>query len=372
MKKLILKISMLGLVIGSFFLSSCEEDLGALFGSNCEGGDCLDLEQFAQNIESTLDGNVVKYSYHIRSGFAVFENAKGPKRTSANPPASNFTLDDRLNPASVTKTITAVALLRALEQNGVSINASIAGYLPSYWNVHPTISTITFKEVLNHTSGFRTSVAGGYTFSNLKTLIETGINISDKVAKYENVNYALARVLLAYVNGYQENQLVDAALISVYFQKYLNDELFSPVGISTINFKPETNGTLFYPFPAGNSSGTSYGDWTGKEGSAGIQISTHELEEFLMRMFTPGTYLSQNMINSLKLYEMGMGEYSGVADGPAYGKGGYFPASYNGGAELNSCIVKFDSGVQAVLIINGTISAKQTLINAYNNAWNSN
>jgi hypothetical protein len=55
--------------------------------------------------------------------------------------------------------------------------------------------------------------------------------------------------------------------------------------------------------------------------------------------------------------------------GHAWGKGGYFPASWNGGAELNSVIVNFDSGVTAMLVINGQLSAKTVLLDAYKAAF---
>jgi hypothetical protein len=55
--------------------------------------------------------------------------------------------------------------------------------------------------------------------------------------------------------------------------------------------------------------------------------------------------------------------------GHARGKGGYFPVSWNGGAELNSVIVSFDSGVTAMLVINGQVSEKTVLMDAYKAAF---
>lgn len=351
-------------------LPAYSTDWGKLFGVNCYGNQCLDLAAFASSVDAALQGKVTKYGYRIRGGLAAFEKAVGPRRTIADPPASNFSIHDRLNPASVTKTVVAVALLRALEQNGVSIHASIASYLPSYWSKHSSIYGITFQQVLSHTSGFRTSTVGGYTFQHLQNLIAAGVKAEDKIPQYENINYGLARILLCYVDGYNLNwSLIDPLATSIYFVNYLNKELFEPVGIYSVSFTPEPFGNLFYPFPAGNAHGTAYGNWHLREGSAGIQLSVRELSEFLMRMWTPGTYLSQNMLNQLKQYGMGMGDYGDYPDGKAFGKGGYFPASMNGGAELNSAIIHFACGVQAVLVINGPVSAKTVLLNAYAKAW---
>ncbi|MEM6345710.1 MAG: serine hydrolase [Bacteroidota bacterium] len=370
--KIIALISLLS--IGLFNTSCDPEDVKPVLGINCTRTQCLDLEKFAQGIENRLDGKVMKYGYHIRSGFAVHEKAVGLAKTIVDGGNVNFTVNQRFNPASVTKTITAVALLRAMEQNDIGIHQSIRPYLPTSWNAHSSINGITFEQVLAHKSGFRNSVAGSYDHAGVKNAIEAGVKAADKIEKYQNINYAVARVLLAYIIGFDNIQFVGEDVeVSIAFQNYLRQEIFDPVGITSVNFTPQSGGALFYAYPAGIKKGTAYGDWILREGSAGIQLSIRELEEFLMRMWTPGTYLSQNMLNQLKQYGLGMGEYNssvGFPDGPAYGKGGYFPPwDGNNNAELSSVIVRFASGVQAVVVVNGPISAKSVVIEAYQDAW---
>lgn len=368
-------IALISLLSIGLFTTSCEpEDVAPIFGINCTRTECLDLEKFAQGIESRLDGKVMKYGYHIRSGLAAHERAVGLAKTFADGGNVNFTLDQRFNPASVTKTVTAVALLRAMEQNGIGIHQSISPYLPTSWNAHSSINAITFEQVLGHRSGFRNSVASTYDHAGVKKVIEAGVNSADKGHKYQNINYALARVLLAHIIGFEDLPFVGTDVeVSLTFQAYLNNELFSPVGISGVKFTPEANGALFYAFPLGPKKGTAYGDWLLREGSAGIQLSVHELEEFLMRMWTPGTYLSQNMLDQVKQYELGAFEYNssqGFPDGIAYGHNGYFPPwDSNQNAELSSVIVRFASGVQVVLVINGPVSAASTVVEAYQAAW---
>jgi CubicO group peptidase (beta-lactamase class C family) len=370
--------SILSLLLLFVFATSCEkEDLGGLFGVNCEGDECLDLEKMAQLVEQKLDGKVVKYGYRIRSGFAAFEGASGPKRTSTNPPASNFTVNDRFNPASVSKVVTATAILRSLEQKNISINTSIAGFLPSSWNVPSSVQGITFKEVLAHTSGFRSS--SNYEYNGMKGMVEAGISLSDKVYSYNNRNYALCRILLPGIHNYQPVSFgAPGVFYSAYFINYV-EEMLDAVGISGVNWTPETNGTLFYPYPAGNKNGTNYGDWALKAGSAGVQMSVRELSEFLMRLHINGHLISTAMQQDMKTHQMGWFAISGPKDGTAYGHGGFFPGGphpngglWNGGSELHSAIIRFDSGVEAVLVVNGTISAQQTLVDAYNEAWKTN
>ena len=50
--------------------------------------------------EKDLDGKCVKYAFMVRYGSAVRSGASGPKRSTATPPAQDFTVFDRFNPAS--------------------------------------------------------------------------------------------------------------------------------------------------------------------------------------------------------------------------------------------------------------------------------
>ncbi len=353
-----------------FFSSSSCKKLAPIFGAICKDGECIDYDLFTKNIEDDLDGKVVKYAYFIRGGLASFKGASGPKRTQSDPPAEVFKTTDKFNPASVTKTITATALLRAMEQNKVAISDKIGNYLPSSWNVPQNVQNITFEDVLAHKSGLRDG--NGYNYQGVQGVMETDIKLSDKVYEYENVNYALARILLAYVDGYKETGSNEEQATADYFIKYVQEEIFKPQRIST-NFTPETNGTLFYPNPPNNANGTNYGDWALRPGPAGIQLSVEELAEFLFFLYN-GDYVSKEMLVNMENLGLGLRRYNQPKDGPAYGHGGFFPASRNGGAELSSGIVTFDSGVQAVLVYNGKEDevgnpAPRFLINAYNFSW---
>jgi hypothetical protein len=95
----------------------------------------------------------------------------------------------------------------------------------------------------------------------------------------------------------------------------------------------------------------------------------HELTIFGAATFN-GMLLSSSKINELKQHGLGFGDYGEMPDGGhAWGKGGYFPGSWNGGAELSSVIVSFDSGVTAMLVINGQVNAGSVLMDAYKAAF---
>lgn len=361
------------LLAASFVWTGCDdkEKLGeALGGKICRNGKCFTLTRFQDNIEAELKGKVVKYGYELRQGLAQLKGADGPKRTAIDPPAQNFSVNDRFNPASVTKVVTAVAMLHILNEKGISVDDSIFRYLPPTWRVPRSIQSITFAEVLNHTSGLRNG--SGYTYSEVKEVVEDGINPADKVYNYENVNYALLRILLAKIDGQTSwsEPISAGAISSATFTNYINQNLLGPIGIANTKFEPASNNpTLFYPFPVLITPGTAYGDWSQRPGSAGIQLSVSELSKFLLSLYN-GNLIPKHIVDEMESRRLGWFDYGVMNDGDnAYGHGGFFPGSWNGGAELHSAIRHFGSGVQATLVINGEINADEVLTKAYQDAW---
>jgi CubicO group peptidase (beta-lactamase class C family) len=233
-----------------------------------------------------------------------------------------------------------------------------------------TNKTITFAQILNHTSGLRNDNAGGdYLYANMQTLMEHSIAMADKVNSYANVNTALARVLVASLDGYTD-WVANGDGSAARFITYVNNKILAPLGIYDVAYKATGAApTLFYPNPTGDAHGTSYGDWTLKPGSAGGHNSIHELAVFATATFG-GKLLSNTKITELKTNSLGFGDYGTYADGTkCYGKGGYFPGSWNGGAELNTVLISCDNGINAMVMINGEMSAKTVFQNAMNAAF---
>ena len=78
----------------------------------------------------------------------------GQARTSADPPALPMSPDLVTDIASVSKTMTAMAMLQLLAKDGLPINTKISPYIYSDWTQGANISQLTFQELLTHSSGF--------------------------------------------------------------------------------------------------------------------------------------------------------------------------------------------------------------------------
>jgi len=65
-----------------------------------------------------------------------------------------------------------------------------------------------------------------------------------------------------------------------------------------------------------------------------------------------------------------MANFAELADGSTcWGKTGNFPAETNDGAELNSVIVGCDNGIDIALVVNGSIDAKNVVVEALNKSF---
>ena len=329
----------------------------------------LSIDKFASGLRSKLSGLGMKYGFVIRYGAASRSYQSGLKRTIYTPPAQEFTIYDRFNPASVSKTATGVAVLRALQNRGVSINEKIYKYLPSFWYKPASVQTITFKELLSHTSGFRNGA--GYDYDNLKTIVAAGVSLSNKFYDYENVNFAVARIVCVYLDYYNESGVTNhAAKTSSHFAAFVRRYVTDPCGAPSVVWKPDAvEPTLFFPNPPGSSTGTTYGDWTLRAGPAGCHISLAEQSQMLHLMRNSTSIIGSTKRSEMDTFLLGWDRRRIVRNGSYLMKNGIFPASGNGGAGLRTFVIKFSSGVQIATLVNGDTNYEAKIQAAYNEAW---
>jgi Beta-lactamase len=198
----------------------------------CDANGCIDVNTFSANIAAKLAGNVEGYVVIVGSLPPV---SGGQARTSTDPPATAMSPDLPMDIASVSKTLTAVAVLQLLPKNkdGLPIvDTKISPYIYSDWAQGPNVNQLTFSELLTHSSGFAQSNAvctakgvpypcctgvgtgppacvcddnnTGITYNGLQLLVAGGVqasNIGTEHALYGNCNFALLRELLPALSG---------------------------------------------------------------------------------------------------------------------------------------------------------------------------
>ena len=301
-------------------------------------------------MKEALKDSVVKYAFVIRNITFEVMGAGGKKRTFMDPPEEDFTIYSRFNLASVTKVIVGLAVVQLLEKKKLGIEDKIYPYLPPYWSIPNSIKALSFRQILTHKSGIRDSDFS-FDHAGVKKVIERGVNLSDTGFLYQNYNFAVCRLLIAYLDVYSDAGVTDTAkAVSDRFVNYLQKNIFDPIGISNITFKPiGSDPTLFYPFPPDSAHGTDYGDWSLRGGPAGLLLSVHELADFLTHLRLGKALLSDSMRTIMYDNDLGwdVGNWNMFGD-RFHGKGGFFP----GTAQLSSQIIDFQNGLQISYVVN--------------------
>ncbi len=338
----------------------------------------LYVRQLCDAIKTRFDNRSVGYQVVVMlpSG-KTCEVAGGDARRAPDASIRAMTVNDKITMASVSKTISATALLQLLDQKNISLNTPIRRYLPEDWSYGTNAETITFREILRHYSGIRCDAKGGIalSYAGLKQCLADGVNLNDKTAwDYENTNFALMRVLIPRLEVAPINlgRPIPGGVMKLpaaanwtpedYANRYIayvNSAVFKPVGLPALACKV-TDGSpaLSYKSASANpldfsvvQAGEIWGDMTLRCASQGWFMSARQLAMFMHglsqtnNIVKPAIY-EQMQDNALGLYwnnyNNGLGSWS---------HGGFHPAEMNQG-EINTVVVGFNNGLSAGVVVN--------------------
>jgi hypothetical protein len=261
----------------------------------------LDVGAFQAALDNALKDVVAGYVAQLRqSGQILFTNpwqyAKRPQDGS-----EPWTPDVQMHVASVSKLMTAMAMMVLFRDNNISPDAQIINYLPDYWEKGPNIEYIVFRNLFNHTSGLlandlvdfvsmRSAIAGGI---KLPSPGGSNVNVLGQY-HYQNLNYGLCRVLLPVINGninkdlnwgilpglpgplWMNDQIWDSTTINAY-ESYLQAKVFRPSGVvgATLDHPPAC--ALAYVGPDDTKPGWNSGNLQERCGYAGWHLSVNQL-----------------------------------------------------------------------------------------------
>jgi CubicO group peptidase (beta-lactamase class C family) len=93
---------------------------------------------------------------------------------------------------------------------------------------------------------------------------------------YENMNYGLCRILIPIVTGMINKNTTYTAIQDVvwdavtleHYKNYMQANVFSPAGVSSVGWTPPADGALAYRQPHGNVHGWNSGDLRSVAGGA--------------------------------------------------------------------------------------------------------
>ncbi|MEZ5001538.1 MAG: serine hydrolase [Chitinophagales bacterium] len=380
--KILTKVTALILVI--FFFTNCEEE-GPQFQ---QAGPHFSLDLFEQNIIDYVNfGNdPIGWGYVInQNGQLARSNAYGDARTAVDGQI-DFTISKEANIASVSKFYTAIGAMQLIYANGLTIDSLIAPWLPASWTKGPGVNSLTFKDLLTHTSGLQStnsnfSVTLGY--EGLKTCIATGV-VNPKTSNYLNVNFALFRVLIPSLWDPLSNNAIDIevdANTQFMYLLYMQENVWDVINLPLVGCMPEARETctLYYnTADAGTSTpGTYYGDWNPMCGGGGYFMSLLEMAKLNAYFEHTEDLVSDELKQIMKTNRIGMdgADNADEIHGNYYGKGGSISNGSNQGVRTQIVMFPFN-GIDIAINMNtqgmdfqGTTSLRQMIYDAYNDAW---
>jgi CubicO group peptidase (beta-lactamase class C family) len=262
---------------------------------SCDATGCISQAKLAQNICGTLASKVVGYACEVgqvRPGY-------GGQARTATDGALGMMPHLVTNIASVSKTITAVAIIKMLASKGLTVDTKISPYIYSEWSKGQNIGQLTFRNLLTHTSGLAQAgnCGGNLNYAGLKGMIAAGVGAANiGQAKYGNCNFALIRELMLVMSGASLKPDGDqrASQSASAYIAYVNANVLQPVGVSTSACKPPsgTNDVLSYTSSPGSTPGTDWGDWTLTCGGGGWVLSANDIFKVTNDIATGSTLLT--------------------------------------------------------------------------------
>lgn len=352
----------------------------------------FDVDLFSKNLTESFEGKTVGYAFAIgKDGKIARYGAGGFARMAIDAPGKDYLITTRQDIASCSKTITALATLKALEDKSLDEEALLSTFLPTSWKIPEANKGIKIKHLLAHKAGL-TKFGGSY--ADLRKCMETATTgYGDDISfyDYDNVNYALCRVLIpCIVNGkdaYEGNSDdVTDDKISTFHLNYVREKLFKVAGLpdyADINVgpwnasgpispkSPDRNMTLHYNFskPAVNGIGV-YSSYLGA-GPGGWYMNAAEVAQVLVTA-EAGKLVSVEMLKRMKDKLMGFDSKIAGEHGNYFWKNGGWSEKAEGRG-LSTYIMHFPNNVQIAWQTNSVQhnigNAAIAIGKAYDNAW---
>jgi D-alanyl-D-alanine carboxypeptidase len=344
-----------------------------------------DLNKFANNLKSRLDGKTTGYSYAIYEYDTLKKSGAGGYAVLASVAQSP---DRRMTTMSMSKTVTAAAVMKAMEKmnenenhrrynRDISIHSRIAPFLPSDWTLGPHVSEMTFKDLLTHTSGLRETANDPGSYAGLRETIANGASDANfHKYSYVNSNFCLFRVIIPYMlngrTGIENLSNIEARTSGLYIS-FVKQQVLGAVGLSGVGVAPsgpqEEIRYYNFHFPQHYVVDDPY-DFASRHVGAGFWfMSAREFGKFIAGLRS-GKIVSAASFKLMTENNLGMyGENS--IHGRYWNHNGGF-GKHNGTGGAADWMI-FPNGITAVILFNslgGLEDASQEVVKkAFNSAW---
>jgi hypothetical protein len=365
----------------------------ALYGASTTlSGGMIDfnIDLFEQNIRDALDNQTIGYTYAITLFDTIHTsdgvgNARIPPDFNAPEPQSP---NKESYVASVSKTLTAIVVLRLLEMNGLDPDDPIGPWLPPGWDVGNGVASQTFRDFLTHQTGFTQKGVdpdGDNTLAFIENAVGTNVPFNTGFS-YNNANFGIFRILVPRLAGFDFDAFPGYSDEELYggFFVYAALNFFESVDVSVTCNVSQPNPTFYYSVPHNNFNGLQpAADYSLECGGYGFFASSKDLGPILADLAAGDELISDESVMLMKEGQLG---FFNPANGYFWGNGGLGLYHNHGGdwtagiKGLDTCVMLFPIGITANLLINSIggnyggagIYQCEVLRNAFDAAWEPN
>jgi CubicO group peptidase (beta-lactamase class C family) len=345
----------------------------------------IDWDRFVSEIAKEVDDRVVGYALALaHSGAIARSRAWGVRRHAIDDGALPFTTKTQAQTASAAKLVSATAIVKALYERGLNVDAKIAPFLPSCMEKGPGVSTITFRQILTHTTGLRgargfdskkdESCNGRDPYECLLDVLAQGRKFP-RVYGYNNKAYDLLRFLVPLVADttaakadFEQFDCENKAgvlhrRIAEKFARYVRDKVLKPVG-SDATWYPSGAYALNYNCNAQlqetrcnvNRKGEAMTkEYFLRSGSGKMAMTALDYVRFLSAL-DRGLILPSSLVEGMKQGKLGFDTSIGGKAGPYFWKNGGCPSldKPQWGRGCKTLAMVFPGDVQAYIAINSS------------------
>ncbi|MFC6231117.1 serine hydrolase domain-containing protein [Paenibacillus allorhizosphaerae] len=224
--------------------------------------------------------------------------SKGYGSTSEQRP---ITADTPFAVASLSKSFTALAVMQLVEAGKVNLDKPVAAYIPSYQPSDPRGSTITVRQLLNHTSGITDTVYPDMTIKPQPYSLDEVVQRLNAVTlhsdpgkqfRYNNTNYQLLAGLVE-------------AVSHETFPEYLQRHIFGPLEMNRTLDVANTNQfqSMFGNYLSqghyllfGKPVAAEEPEWF-VEGAAGMVSTVNDMAKWLQLQLNHGNYKNAQLLS---------------------------------------------------------------------------
>ncbi len=321
-----------------------------------------DFTKWSAIIHRACDGKLAGgYAFEVlHAGKVVAAGAEGWARTPWQPerPSIKWTLEKPMGVASVSKTVTAVAMLKLLEEERGAFSLD-----DPFWphirqicpQAHADVKQVTIRQLLRHRSGFK-AIDDCNDVKSLEKLLEMPLaHKPGTYEEYQNNNYYILRLVIEQIGRTQ-------------YTPYVKQHVLKPMGITGMETHFQAGEPTCGYLKLGSKRPGFPFNWNldATAGAAGWYASAADLGRFLTGI------RDHKMLNEQTTDMMFKQNLGWDGSDPGWTKNGGWSWDEGSGAgsragDLNSAIAHFPDDVDAVLLVNCTspTDVVQLLVNAW-------